>query len=97
MPIFGGPGEGSAKGREALAAEIQADYLALALPVTVKAKGRELVIETPTDTADQIDIEAAMLRKKFAVRGANAKAWLVGFRVVKITNGSHEAVIVPPQ
>lgn len=88
---------GTERGREAFAQEVQQSYRdAGALAVRVSASRRTLVIESP-ESDEAIDASAAALRAELEKHPRNAKAWLLGFERIRVTNGSHEALILAPR
>jgi hypothetical protein len=96
MGFVGGSASGSERGREAFVAEIQQNYVqGGAIAVRVRAENAGLIIESPTDTNEQIDGAAEQLRQQLKVSGSNAKAWLVGFKQIVVTNGPYKQVLTP--
>jgi hypothetical protein len=88
---------GTERGREAFAREVQQSYHdAGARDVHVSASRRTLVIESPESDA-AIDASAAVLRAEIEKHPRSAKAWLLGFERIRVTNGSHEALILAPR
>ena len=84
---------GSERGRKAFVAEIQAAYTDA--PVRVYANDLQLVIESTSDPDAAIDAAAAQLGSQIASHGKNAKAWVVGFESIVITNGRHQRLLRP--
>jgi hypothetical protein len=81
---------GSERGRTQFAAEIQENYSKQGSPaVRVFVEKTTLVIEGLTDTDEQIDQAANMMTTQLRTHGANAKAWVLGFSSIKLTNGTH--------
>ena len=89
--------QGTERGRKAFAAEVQKGYVDAGITsVRVYIEERTLVIEAPSDTNEQIDQAADMLRAQLVQAGANAKAWVLGFQTLKVTNGTHSRLLAPP-
>lgn len=87
---------GTERGRKAFAAEVQQAYAKAGPSVHVYIQGRTLVIESSTDTDEQIDAAAQQLHAQLQQHGPNAKAWVLGFDAIEITNGRHEVRLAPP-
>lgn len=87
---------GTERGRAAFAAEVQHSYeKAGVTTVRVFVEGRSLIIEGKTDTAEQIDEAAQQMTSQLRAAGSNAKAWMLGFENIKLTNGSHTRLLAP--
>lgn len=85
---------GSERGRNAFAAEIQKNYVDQGISnVRVYVVNRTLVIEGQSDTDEQIDQAANMMGAQLQTHGPNAKAWVLGFKSIKLTNGVHIRMI----
>lgn len=81
---------GSERGRRGVVEEFERAYhKAGARDVRVEAHDLELRIVSPTDPDDKIEAFAKLLRQQLATAGPSARAWLVGFNVVTVTNGKH--------
>jgi hypothetical protein len=85
-------GTGTEKGRLDFANEVQSSYPA---GVEVRADGLTLRIESAGDTDAQIAEAATLLRRQLQTTGENAKAWLVGFSRIEITNGRYSESVEP--
>ena len=86
---------GSERGRASFAQELQQTYQQQGLPVSVEIRDLDLVIEAPSDSAAQIDAAADMFQHELDRSGRNAKAWVVGFKRMIVTNRRHERVVKP--
>jgi hypothetical protein len=88
-------GGGTARGREMFAQEVQSTYDKLAVgTVRVYIDGEvNLVIEGKTDTNEQIDEAATAMDSELVKVGSRAKAWVVGFKRIILTNGSYQRVL----
>ena len=86
------PGTGTEKGRQDFAKEVQSSYPA---GVEVLADGLTLRIESTGDSDAQIAEAATLLRRQLQTTGENAKAWLVGFKRIELTNGRYTESIEP--
>jgi hypothetical protein len=87
---------GSERGRAMLASEMQDRYAEIAPgKLRVFAEGRDLVIEAPGDTSEQIDASAELMNGQLDAAGKRARAWVVGFESVIVTNGSYSRTITP--
>lgn len=94
VSLFVMQGGGTERGRMNFAREIQAAYDKLA-PDSVRVQVKELilVIEAVQDNDAQIDEAANAMQAQLATAGKNAKAWVVGFERIIVTNGRHERSI----
>jgi hypothetical protein len=90
-------GGGTERGRTAFAQEVQASYdkAGVAGAVRVYVTERDLVIEAKGDTNEQIDAAADGLQAQLASVGRRAKAWVLGFKQIVITNGSYQRTLQP--
>lgn len=86
---------GTDRGRKAFVAEIQTAYDKAGAPVRVYANGLQLVIEAPSDTDESIDAAADAMQATLAEHGGRAKAWVVGFESMVITNGKRQRLLRP--
>jgi hypothetical protein len=86
---------GTERGRQAFAAEIQQSYAKTSPSVRVYIEGRTLVIENRGETDESIDAAAQQFHEVLAKNGRNAKAWVLGFEAIKLTNGGHEQRLAP--
>jgi hypothetical protein len=87
---------GTERGRMAFAAEIQQTYAkAGAATVHVYVDNLDLVIESSTDTEAQIDSGAQMIHGQLVTSGPRAKAWILGFKRIVVTNGSYQRTLSP--
>jgi hypothetical protein len=93
VPFLAGTG-GSEQGREAFVAEVQTGY-ADTPGVRVSAQGTVMKIESAVDTDESLKVAADALRQQIRVSGSSAKAWLVGFTAIEMTNGSAVERITP--
>jgi hypothetical protein len=87
-------GGGSEQGRQAFVAEVRADYAA-SPGVRVSAQGTVMNLESAVDTDEALKAAADGLRQQIRANGSNAKAWLVGFTAIEMTNGSINDRITP--
>jgi hypothetical protein len=90
-------GGGTERGRTAFAQEVQAGYdkAGVAGAVRVYVTDRDLVIEAKGDTNEQIDAAADGLQAQLASVGPRAKAWVLGFEHIVVTNGSYQRTLQP--
>lgn len=90
-------GSGTARGRTAFASEVQQSYdkAVGSGRVRVYVNEQSLFIESTGDTDQQIDSAADSMQLQLASVGRRAKAWVVGFMRIVMTNGSHQRVLVP--
>lgn len=90
-------GGGTERGRAAFADEVQASYdkAGVVGAVRVHVTERDLVIEAPGDTNEQIDAAADALQAQLASVGRRAKAWVLGFEHIVITNGGYRRTLEP--
>ncbi len=86
-----GAGKGTERGRNDLAAEMQAPYPPGT--VNVRADGSTLRIESMGETDGQIIVSADFMRQQLAKAGENAKIWAVGFERIDVTNARHVETI----
>jgi hypothetical protein len=88
--------QGTQRGRIAFVEEVKQGYVKAGITtVEVYIEGRALVIKGETDTDEQIDEAARGMEVQLRSHGRNAKAWVLGFRNIKITNGRHTRFIAP--
>lgn len=88
--------QGTERGRVAFAAEVQQSYEKAGVgTVRVYIEGRSLIIEGKSDTDEQIDEAAQLMTAQLRSAGRNAKAWVLGFENIKLTNGSHTRLLAP--
>lgn len=87
---------GTEKGRQNFIRELQAEY-DRNVPglVTVKAEGRTVVIFSPNDPTESVIAAAEDIDRRLKQSGRQAKAWLVGFTSIKITNGRYTSECRP--
>lgn len=90
-------GGGTERGRQSFAREVQQSYDKAGTTghVRVYIVDRDLVIEGPDDTNEQIDTAADTLHLQLASVGRRAKAWALGFERIVITNGSYRRMLTP--
>ena len=90
-------GTGTERGRAAFASEVQQSYdkAAGSGRVRVYVNDRALFIESTGDTDQQIESAADSMQMQLASVGRRAKAWVVGFKFIVMTNGSHQRVLAP--
>ncbi|HEY5921163.1 MAG TPA: hypothetical protein VIV11_05810 [Kofleriaceae bacterium] len=89
-------GGGTERGRASFAREVQQSYEQAAPgAVRVSVDERVLVIESKGDTDAQIDGAADQMHAQLATAGRRAKAWVLGFKHIVITNGSHKRTLSP--
>lgn len=89
-------GPGTERGRTLFATEVQQGYTkAGATTVHVYVDNLDLVIESPTDTEAQIDAAAQLVHGQLVTTGSRAKAWLLGFKHIVVTNGSYKRMLSP--
>lgn len=87
---------GTERGRGLFATEVQQGYVnAGAATVRVHVDDRNLVIESSTDTEAQIDSAAELLHGQLVTTGRRAKAWVLGFKHIVVTNGSYKRTLSP--
>lgn len=91
-------GGGTERGRAAFASEVQAGYdkAGVGDSVRVYVDDRVLVIEAKGDTNEQIDVANDAVAAQLASVGRRAKAWVVGFKKIVITNGTYRRELVSP-
>lgn len=89
-------GTGSERGRQRFAADIQAGYDEEEAPVKVLIEGLTLRILAPGDADAAIRSVAADLRRSIA-SDHDARAWVVGFERLEVSNGRLTEVIARPQ
>src|SRR5262249_18378806 len=92
----GGMSVGGERAREAFAAELQGNYAAAGITsVTVKASGTNMTIASPTESDERIETAAEEVRQQLRASGSNAKAWIVGFKQIIVTNGQRTVRLTP--
>ena len=96
MFMGNGKSRGTERGREEFAAEVQKSYAKISATIHVYVDGCTLVIESPSDSDEAVDASAQQYHEALAKHGSNAKAWVLGFDAIKLTNGSHAQRLAPP-
>jgi hypothetical protein len=87
---------GTERGRAAFVTELQQTYAKAGVTsVRVFIEGRSLVIEGKLDSDEQIDAVAQEMHVQLRKTGPNAKAWMLGFENIKLTNGTRTRFLAP--